>query len=558
MTGSAPRSARPATAGPGGGAIRARALVLPCALALLVAAPARAQDAPDSLAGRIVRRIEIDAREIFDPLPAGRLRPLYSAANRLHVRTRRTTVRSALVVHPGDRWSAAARAESERHLRAFDFLSPDSVWARPVPGSRESVDVIVVTHDNWTTSPELSIESGGGRSFGSYSFTERNLLGLGLTVSGTYRQDPVGVSRHLSVDDPAIGGGHWAARFVAGSGDAGKTNALSVGLPFWADAAPVTLGAAWRRDVTLAHLFETGEEAAQVPLREESFELWWGTGRRAADGTVQRFVATFRAVDHNLGPSHLEPGAPAEFGGGPEETRIRRVEGEATLWRPRYIVRQGVDFMDRREDFDLGLSLLLGTGVAPRALGSGADEGWLRARVGAGLDGGALGFGFARAGVRARVRSGLRETLGEVRARWVVQPRPWQAFVLAATGTAGQRMPREFQLVAGGLSGLRAFPVQDVTGTQLWRGNAEWRFTAKRNWMQLVTLGGAVFWDSGRAWGPGSGGEQWHHDAGFGLRLSLPHSALNAVARFDVAWPVSPGVDGLHGPAYSFGSGQAF
>jgi len=377
-------------------------------------------------------------------------------------------------------------------------------------------------------------------------------------VTAVYREDPVGISRFLSVDDPAIAGTHWRGRFVTGNGDAGKTNSAELGLPFWSEEAPRSLGAAWARDVSMTHLFQRGTLAARVPLREESAEAWWGVGRRAADGMVQRFVARYRAYDRRLGASQLEPGAPAEFGGGEEEVRLRRLEAEVTLWRPRFVARRGVDFMDRVEDFDLGAAAVVGMGVAPRALGSGADEGWLHGRLSAGAEAGGAGFALGSADLRTRVRSGLRETFAELRARWVVQPVPSTSLVTAVAGAAGRRMPRSFQLRAGALSGLRGFPVDEVAGTQLWRGNAEVRWTAKRNLLQLVTLGGAVFWDSARAYGPGSGGESWHHDAGFGLRLSLPHSALNAVARFDVAWPIAPRVDGRHGPAYSFGSGQAF
>jgi hypothetical protein len=290
----------------------------------------------------------------------------------------------------------------------------------------------------------------------------------------------------------------------------------------------------------------------------EDFRLWWGTGHRTTGGTIQRFVATFRALDHYLGVTDMDPGAPAEFAGGEEQLRLRRIEAEATLWRPRYLVRRGVDFMDRDEDIDVGSTAMFGTGVALHAFGSDADEGWLAARVGAGTDAGAAGFGWLHTGFSARTRSGWRETLAEVRGRWVVQPGRRHTLVAAAQGIAGYRMPRDFQLRLGALNGLRGFPVDDVTGTQVWRGNAEWRINAVRNFAQLVTIGGAAFWDSGRAWGPGSGGEQWHHDVGFGLRLSLPHSALNAVARFDVAWPIAPSVDGRHGPLYSLGSGQAF
>ena len=524
----------------------------------LAGAGRAAEAPPDTLEGRIVRRVEVDAREIFDPVPEGRLRGVYVIANRLHVRTRESTIRTAIVARPGSRWSDARRAESERRLRAFDFLVPDSVVAVAVPGSSDSADVRVATHDNWTTSPEATIESGGGQRYGSVSFTERNLLGLGITVSASYREDPTGISRFLSVDDPAVAGTHWRTRFLTGNGDAGKSNSAELALPFWADDAPYTLGGAWKRDVSMTHLFSQGLEAAHVPLREEDAEVWWGTGRRAADGMVQRFVATYRAYDRRLGVSRLEPGSPPDFGGGEEELRLRRLEGEVTLWRPGFRVRRGVDFMDRDEDFDLGSMARVGVGIAPRAFGSGADEGWLHTLLGAGADAGGAGFGFASAELRTRVRSGLRETLAQLRARWILKPGPSTALVAAVAGTAGRRMPRSFQLRAGALTGLRGFPVEEVAGTQLWRGNAEARWTFRRNVLQLVTLGGAIFWDSARAYGPGSGGESWHHDAGFGLRISLPHSALNAVARFDVAWPIAPAVDGRRGPAYSFGSGQAF
>jgi hypothetical protein len=45
---------------------------------------------------------------------------------------------------------------------------------------------------------------------------------------------------------------------------------------------------------------------------------------------------------------------------------------------------------------------------------------------------------------------------------------------------------------------------------------------------------------------------------GFGLRVSLPRSALNRVARFDVAWPVAPARPGVRQAVFSFGSSQAF
>src|SRR2546428_3421737 len=62
---------------------------------------------PDSSEGLPIARIDVQARNIFDPLPDGRLAPLFALANRLHIRTREQTVREQLVLRPGDPWSDA-------------------------------------------------------------------------------------------------------------------------------------------------------------------------------------------------------------------------------------------------------------------------------------------------------------------------------------------------------------------------------------------------------------------------------------------------------------------
>jgi hypothetical protein len=262
--------------------------------------------------------------------------------------------------------------------------------------------------------------------------------------------------------------------------------------------------------------------------------------------------------DRTLGAPTAEAGAAPVFARAAEDLRVRRLAGELRLWHPRYIVRRGVELMDRAEDFDVGREVSLKGGFAPRLLGSSADEGFARARIDLGHDAGRMGFGLLHAGAQSRFRRTPRELVGDIAARWVQQPRERWTAVAAVMGVAGREMPADYQLTLGGLTGLRAYPVHELTGTEIWRGNAELRWIGVRDWLRLVSIGAAAFWDAGRAWGPGSDGRPWHQDVGFGLRLSLPHSALNASARFDLAWPVAPASDGRRGPAYSFGSGQAF
>jgi hypothetical protein len=217
-----------------------------------------------------------------------------------------------------------------------------------------------------------------------------------------------------------------------------------------------------------------------------------------------------------------------------------------------------VNRFDLVEDFDVGSLVSFEGGAILKALGSTEDEGLVRLRIDTGRETRGFGFGIARGRVSSRIRGGAVETLGSLDARWVGQPRRSLAFVVAAHGEAAQKAPREVQFVVGGLNGLRAYPVQALAGTQVWRFNAETRWLAARGVADLVSLGGALFVDSARAWGTGGDDEPWHHDAGFGLRFSFPHAPQNQVARIDVAFPISPTRDGRREAVLSFGSSQAF
>ena len=522
--------------------------------ATAVARVASGADA-DSLSGRIVRHVDLVTHTIFDPLP-DRGRSFYRFANRLHVRTRPGTLRAALVVREGERWSEAARQESERNLRALTFIVPDSVEASPV--GEDSVDVRVVTHDNWTTSPEFSVESGGGRNFGSVLFNERNFMGRGTSVGLGYREDITGTSRLVNVDDGQILGSHWHGRAAYGDGTAGTATDGLIELPFWAEATPRSAGVSWEREQQDVPLFSDDVQAATVREQRETGEMWLGLGHRDDAGVIRRLLLDGEVRNRREDAPALESGAPPTFAASPEDVRIRRLSLIGQLMRPHWIVKRGIEQLDRDEDFDVGRSLELKGGYSPRAFGSTLDESYARAILGLGADAGALGFGLVRAKVESRFVPEVREGYAEVDARWMQQPRRGMTAVLAAWGGAGRDMPADFQLTLGGVTGLRAFPVHDLTGTEAWRGNAELRWLFVNDWLRLVSLGAATFWDSGRTWGTGAESDAWHHDVGFGLRVSLPHSSLDMVARFDVAWAVAPEDEMHRGPGYSFGSGQAF
>jgi len=528
----------------------------------VIAAPAHGEwgTAHDSLTqarceGAPVRQVTVHCLDIFEPLPPGRFRALYRTANRLHVRTRSGTIRSQLLVAPGEVWSADRVQESERLLRDLDYVQPDPIVSRVV---NDSVDVAVVTHDQWTTQPELNLERGGGATFGAVGFTERNLLGLGLAVSVVARNEPTGRTRSGEINGRRLFGTQLEAQLKSGTGAGGNSSSFYVRNPFRSVDDPRAWTISRSEYTATQFLFQSGSVAAHFPFEYETGQVEYSFGRRYGDGLVRRFALSLAQLDRKYGTSVLEPNAPASFAGGPESVKLRWAAASVTFWHPHWLERRNSETFDIVEDFDVGSLVSMEGGYTMRVLGSTADEGIARVRLETGQETRRFGFGFARGRLSTRMRGGPRETLGHLEARWIQQPTSRMTIVFATLGEAADRAPREVQSIVGGLNGLRAYPVQALAGTEVWRFNAETRWVAAHEVWHLASVGGAAFLDAARPWGTGGDKEPWHRDVGFGLRLAFPRASLRQVARFDVALPLSPSRDGRREPVFSFGSSQAF
>ena len=529
--------------------------------AVLIPAQPDSSGVPDSsrfsrsLDGRVVRHVDVVSHNVFDPLPQGPFRFLGAIANHAHIRTRTAVVKQQVLLRPGNVWTAARGRESVRLLRNLNFLDPLSIRAIP---AGDSVDVRVETRDVWTTQPEVNLERGGGKVFGAFAFTENNLLGFGKAVSLGYREDPVGITRSIDYNDPGVGGSRVRFHVLGARGTSGASDDVEIVQPFYAIEAPGTFGVAALRTSGDAHLFQDNAEVATLSQHVEDVQVFGGRGWRYGNA-VLRTVLSFESLERKLGATRIAgpTSPPASFLGNAELLRLRLASIEFRVWEPRYVERTGVAQADRIEDYDLGPSVSLKVGAAPRFLGSSSDYGAFNAHFDTGMET-PFGIGMLRTGVEGRWRRSPEEVLETATGRWIWQSSPAHTFEAAVLGAAGTRPPRNYQMVVGGLNGLRAYPVHAVAGKRLLRWNAEDRHALVRDLFQFMTVGSAVFVDGARGWGSGAEGTGWFTDAGIGLRIAPPRAAIGPVIRMDVAWPISPTRDGRREPVLSIGSSQAF
>jgi len=107
---------------------------------------------------------------------------LFSAGDLLHIKTRRTTVTNILLIRQNEPFDSLRVKESERLIRAQNYVSEVKFFIVPLGKSNDSVDLYIRQRDNWSIIP------GGATSTGSTSIalTENNFLGLGHGFQNQY------------------------------------------------------------------------------------------------------------------------------------------------------------------------------------------------------------------------------------------------------------------------------------------------------------------------------------------------------------------------------------
>ena len=97
----------------------------------------------------------------------------------------------------------------------------------------------------------------------------------------------------------------------------------------------------------------------------------------------------------------------------------------------------------------------------------------------------------------------------------------------------------ESQLLLGGDSGLRGYPLRFQDGDRRLLLTLEQRFFSRREFFRLFNLGAAVFFDAGSAWFEDSLADpEVLRDVGLGLRIGSSRSGGGTMVHLDLAFPL--------------------
>jgi hemolysin activation/secretion protein len=200
------------------------------------------------------------------------------------------------------------------------------------------------------------------------------------------------------------------------------------------------------------------------------------------------------------------------------------------------------DQIGRTADFYLGTHLNAQLGYADPTYG--ADRSALifsaKASHGSGSrDGSAL---LLNSAVGGRIESGeLRNTVVDGAVRYYSKQSERRLFFTKLEASTGRALDLDTQVLLGGDTGLRGYPLRYQGGAARALLTVEQRYFTDWYPFRLFRVGAAAFVDVGRTWGESPGGTPSRgllKDIGLGLRFGSSRSGLGNIIHVDLAFPL--------------------
>jgi outer membrane protein assembly factor BamA len=495
-------------------------------------------DAELEAAGAVIGKIDIDIRNIFDQSDARETNGLFVLANRLHIRTKRSTIQAQLLFASGDKYLARQLAETERTLRLLTYIYDARV--EPVRYANGKVDVKVITKDVWTLSPGVSFGRTGGTNQTKLNLQDTNFLGWGKTLQITRGSNVDRTSDTIQWTDPNVFGSRWTSALAYSDSSDGSERSLQVIRPFYSLDAP------WSTKITALSFDRTvsrynlGEIVDQFNDNETSYELSGGLSNGYIDGWTKRLTFGMR-YDRNIFLPTPGTSLPAQQLP-PDRTLSYPFIGFDIL-QDKYKKVGDENQIGRTEDLYFGTEITGEVGLSNGAFGADRNAIMLAAKALRGFELTELQQLFLTSDFSSRVEDGrARNLIADAAAKYYWRWQEDWLLYAGLSGTVTDSLDPDMQLLLGGDNGLRGYPLRYESGTSRALFTVEQRFYTDWYPFRLVRVGGAIFADVGRTWGTGVIGNSdpgLLRDVGFGLRLGNTRSGLGNVLHIDFAFPLN-------------------
>jgi len=498
--------------------------------------------------GATIRTVNVIVDDVFDPSNPKEDKALYRLANRLHMTTREGVVESALLFQPGDPFAARLLEESARSLRAMGFIAATTIEPGDYDAATNSVNVNVRVRDSWTLATDMKFHHSGGVSEFGAGLEDRNLFGLGKALKVSHRSLIDRDETFISYTDPQLLGSRVRLATVLADATDGYRRNIGVERPFYSLDTRWSLGGSLGDEQRIDTMYDLGEEIDEFRHDVRSATLQGGWSKGLVDGQARRWLLGFTSEEDRFQPTSLKP-QPLLL---PADRKLvypwvgwQRVEDD-------YREMTELNDLGRTEDISLGLNLFFQAGFARRSFGSDRDATVLRASGQTGWEPGGPGrlLLLDVGGSARREDIGLQNSQVYVDLNYYRRNLEKHLFSVSLSALASNNLDFDNQVLLGGDSGLRGYPVRYQAGKERAMLTVEQRFFTDWYPLRLFRVGYAVFADAGRVRGRdprASPSQGTLYDVGVGLRLSSPRASGRSVVHMDLAFPLNsdPTIDNV-------------
>ena len=499
-------------------------------------------------AGATIRAIHVTVENVFDPSNPEEDKALYRWANKVHVLSREQVIRDILLFAEGDRFVGRLLDESARALRGGGFISEATVEPVSYDAATNSVDVNVHVRDSWSLAVDLKLDHAGGQTEWGIGLSDENLFGTGKTLEIGYESEIDRSQWLLGYSDRNVFGSRVRLGAVFSNASDGHRRNLVVERPFFSLDTRWSVGGAFHDEVRIDTMYDLGEEIDEFGHEIDAVRVQGGWSQGLVDRRAQRWLFGFAAEEHRFRPTSNVP-LPLLL---PPDRKLvypwlgwQWVEDD-------YREMSELNDMGRTEDVSLGTNVFVSAGFAKQRFGSDRDATLFELTAETGWEPGGPGsLLLLRAGAQTRDEdSGLQNSQVSLSGDYYLRNLGRHLFSVSLDALATENLDPENQVLLGGDSGLRGYPIRYQAGESSVVLNVEQRFFTDLYPWRLFRIGWAVFADVGRVSGRDPRATEplgTLYDVGAGLRLSSPRASGRNVLHIDLAFPLKrqPDIDSV-------------
>lgn len=474
--------------------------------------------------GLVIGTVEVNTADIFDLSKPKESRIVHQLSNRIHSKTKPWVIKRQLLFKEGDTFKQRTLEESTRLIRANSYIKDVDIIPYEVCGRK--VNIKVNTSDKWTLSPGVSFGRSGGKNKSGFEIQEKNLFGLGKSLSLNYNKNTERSETALQYTDPQLLGSRHHLQASVNNNSDGKGYILDLSLPYYSLDSRRAWGINNSRIQQENSIYSKGKVIDKIKVDDESHSIFLGWSNGLKNDSVGRFKVGWNYSDKKYGQllpiTQSYPWFQYEY------------------IQEKYTTRTNFKSMGEVEDIPLGLNYTLEVGLLNNALGSSENNIRLATEMSKGYEfDNSLGL----------ISTDFTTYLGDGKLQGETLNLTGELFTFNDNGSnlyfsgnlrVKNNLQEGEQLILGGGTGLRGYPIGFQDGTKSVVLTAEKRFHFDWYPLQLAKFGAVVFADAGTAWSNDNKAKILT-DVGFGLRIIPTRSSSTKALHLDIAFPLDGG-----------------